>query len=133
MRTLLELKRAALELDPYDVVKPEMDGFDCYPICDFGELEDEVYQLSDQETDEWSDFAEEYLQNLQDFGARETIKRMKEDLYVESSADPLMKTYYHDETLRAMKHLLSSTQDQTARAEIQRCIAEREAELKRKS
>lgn len=75
--TLLELKQKALELDPYDVITAELDSFHAYETINFGKLEEEAETLSGSDRTLWDEWEAEYLQTIQDFGARHGIEQLK--------------------------------------------------------
>jgi hypothetical protein len=119
-------------MDPYEVITAGLDGFCAYESVSFGKLEDLVFKLSDGEMELWSEWEAEYLQAMQDYGARGGVKHLKEQLY-NAGAPPAETepTHYRDEALKAMKNLLSVTSNAEHKAEIQKAIDERIATLEK--
>lgn len=87
--TLIERKIKILELDPYQIVKCDMDSFCPYVWVD---LPEELrYEGTEEECDEFNDWLDEYIAIIQDFGSEQGLKKLKDELLINRLVDTITK------------------------------------------
>ena len=78
---ITECKIKLLQLDPYEIVRTGLDCFSPYVYLELPDsINDSVNQFSDFDQEQWSEFVDEYISNLQSRGSVETISLMTLDL-----------------------------------------------------
>lgn len=72
MLNLLKLQKEVIKLDPYDVVKCDLDGFSAYAYIDLPDVlcDEREFNLSQEEDEAFSKWQDELLSRLQDEGLK---------------------------------------------------------------